>query len=178
VLLYLPVIVSGFTPAPDLVVDNLEASSNAVSVTIKNNGTAPVVDAFWVDVYLNPTAAPTNVNQRWQDLGSQGLTWGVQGAALPFDPGESLTLTIGDAYYFADLSNFSTPLPIGSTVYAQVDSVNFLTTYGNVQENHEISGGTYNNISSTTSIAGAADAPTITSGSKASAAKDDLPQRD
>jgi hypothetical protein len=178
VILYLPVIVSGFTPAPDLVVDNLAASSNAVGVTIKNNGTAPVVDAFWVDVYLNPTTAPTGVNQRWQDRGSQGLTWGVQGAALPLDPGESLTLTIGDTYYFADLSNFSTPLPIGSTVYAQVDSVNFLTTYGNVQESHEISGGTYNNISSTTSISGAADAPTVTTGSKASADNGDLPRRD
>ena len=74
--------------------------------------------------------------------------------ALPLDPGESLTLTVGDSYYWPDLSNFTAPLPVGSNVYAQADSVNALTTYGGVLENHEISGGTYNNISSATSAAG------------------------
>ncbi len=144
---YLPLVVNNFVSAPDLVVDNLSATGSQVTVTISNEGNAPVVDAFWVDVYLNPTTAPTAVNQPWPDLGRQGLVWGVEGAALPLDPGESLTLTIGDSYYWPDLSSFSIPLPAGASVYAQVDSANAQTSYGGVLESHEISGGTYNNIS-------------------------------
>jgi hypothetical protein len=124
-------------------------------VVIKNQGNSPVVDAFWVDVYLNPTTPPTQVNQHWQDLGTAGLVWGIQGAALPLDPGETLTLTIGDAYYYAAGSNFGQPLPVGSPVYVQVDSVNQLTDFGGVLEDHEITGGPYNNISQTVSTAAA-----------------------
>jgi hypothetical protein len=143
---YLPWIFKQFTSGPDLVVESLIAGSDEVIVVIKNIGSDPVIDAFWVDVYLNPATPPTRVNQRWQDVGDQGLVWGIVGPALPLEPGESLTLTIGDAYYSPGRSSFTEPLPAGSPVYAQVDSVNLLTGYGGVLESHEISGGSYNNI--------------------------------
>jgi hypothetical protein len=52
----------------------------------------------------------------------------------------------------AEPGEISWPLPAGTLMYAQVDSANVGTTYGAVLESHEITGGTYNNISSTTSI--------------------------
>jgi hypothetical protein len=61
-------------------------------------------------------------------------------------PGGSLTLNVNDAHYVADLSSFSGSLPPGTVVYAQVDSFNLETTYGNVLEAHEMTGGPYNNI--------------------------------
>lgn len=144
--LYLPIIFSRSVAGFDLVVDNLNVGGDGVSVTIKNIGNTPVVDAFWVDVYLNPATPPTHVNQRWNDVGTQGLVWGVIGAALPLDPDETLTLTTNDTYYSARRSHFTTPLIIGSRIYAQVDSVNLLTNYGGVRESHEINHEPYNNI--------------------------------
>jgi hypothetical protein len=152
--IYLPLLARDGISAPDLVVESLTAGGSQITVTLRNQGNAPVVDAFWVDVYLDPATAPTQVNQRWQDLGSQGLVWGVQGAALPLGPGESLTLTVGDAYYFPNLSNPGGGLAAGTPVYAQADSVNQLTSYGGVLENHEIGGGVYNNISGPVSSQG------------------------
>ena len=143
---------------PDLVVEQVIAASDVVTVVVKNVGPADVVDAFWIDLYLNPSTPPSGVNQQWADLGAQGLVWGVTGSALPIISSGTLTLTLNDGYYRADLSNFSSPLPLGTPVYAQVDSVNLLTTYGGVLESHEVTGGVYNNISSTLSIAGVSDA--------------------
>jgi hypothetical protein len=74
--------------------------------------------------------------------------WGVDNVTL--NPGQSLTLTIDGAHYQANLSNFSGNLLPGTPVYAQVDSANTTTTYGAVLENHEDSGGVYNNITGTT----------------------------
>ena len=144
VSLYLPLIVRNVTDSPDLIVETLVAHSNNVEVTIKNQGNAPVIDAFWVDVYIAPQTAPTGVNQRWQDLGSQGLTWGV--TDLPLDADERLVLTLDSAAFRSELSNFVTPLSQGIAIYAQVDSLDFSTTYGAVPENHEIIGGAYNNV--------------------------------
>jgi hypothetical protein len=62
------------------------------------------------------------------------------------EPGETLTLTIGDVYYWPSLSNFPGSLPAGTPIYVQVDSANMHTTYGAVLEGHEIYGGAYNNI--------------------------------
>jgi hypothetical protein len=136
---------------PDLVISYLEASPNGVTVILQNQGQGPVVDAFWVDVYLNPHQPPTRVNQTWYDIGQAGLVWGV--TTLPLQPGQALTLTIGDGAYWPSLSHFGPPLSPGSQVYGQVDSLNPHTTYGGVLENHEISGGIYNNISATLSTA-------------------------
>jgi hypothetical protein len=77
--IYLPLLARDGINAPDLVVESLTAGGSQITVTLRNQGNAPVVDAFWVDVYLDPATAPTGVNQRWQDLGSQGLVWGGAG---------------------------------------------------------------------------------------------------
>jgi len=148
--LYLPLVTHNYAVAPDLVVADLIIASDAITVVIQNQGDAPVdsefVNEFWVDVYINPDTPPTRVNQTWWHLGSQGLVWGVILGALPLNPGDALTLTVGDTYYQVDESEVIWPLPAGTQVWAQVDSSNAETTYGAVLENHEITGGLYNNI--------------------------------
>jgi len=79
-------------------------------------------------------------------LGDQGLVWNVDASALPLEAGSIITLTIGDAYYQADLSVFSGSLPEGTPIYAQVDSLNTNTTYGSVFELDEVEGQIYYNI--------------------------------
>ena len=172
---YLPVLFRNYVVAPDLVVQSLTATSGRVQMVIVNQGNAPVTDEFWVDVYIDPQPIPTGVNQIWPDYASQGLVWGVTADALPLAPGETLTLTIGDAYYSAGDSSFSGSLAEGTPVYAQVDSANSNTSYGGVLEDHEILGGSYNNIASTSSTAGStgvAPSPTAREG-----AFDGLPPR-
>ncbi len=141
---YLPRIVKNHVLGPDLVVEQVIATSISVQVVIRNQGSMPVIDMFWVDFYVDPNPAPTHVNQAWSDLGSEGLVWGIP---HPMAAGEAITLTVGDIYYRPDYSYISWPLSTGTSVYAQVDSVNLDTTYGAVLEAHEIGGGTYNNIS-------------------------------
>jgi hypothetical protein len=78
-----------------------------------------------------------SLNKRWQDIAPAGAVWGVTGAGLnPLTPGSSLTLTSGGAYYFSNLSS-APPWPVGVNVFAQGDSINFGTTYGNVWESNE-----------------------------------------
>jgi hypothetical protein len=149
--IYLPLIMKGYISAPDLVVQSVTPATDNVEVVIANIGTGPVIDAFWMDVYLNPDTPPTGVNQIWQQLGSQGLAWGITAEALPLAPGQTLTLTVGDAYYRPDSSFVTWPLAAGLPVYAQVDSVNHNTTYGAALEIHEIANQPYNNIFATTS---------------------------
>lgn len=156
VRILLPLVLKNAVAAPDLIIQSISAVTNSIQVTIKNNGTTPVVDEFWVDVYINPNPSPTHVNQTWQMLGSRGMVWGVTASALPLNPGQSLTLQINDAYYWASLSNVTFPLALGTPVYAQVDSANANVSYGAVLENHEIANTPYNNISSTTVVAGGA----------------------
>jgi len=144
--IYLPVVSRNALVAPDLIVQNLVVTNRSVQVVVKNQGNAPVNDSFWVDVYVNPNPAPTHVNQVWWMLGNEGLVWGIKAPALPVQPGGVMTLTIGDRYYTSTLSTFSGWIPNGTPVYAQVDAVNTETTYGGVLENHEILGGSYNNI--------------------------------
>jgi hypothetical protein len=152
--IYLPLAFKHHAVAPDLVVGSLTATSDGVHVVVVNQGNAPVTDEFWVDVYIDPDPAPTAVNQIWEDLADQGLVWGVTSAALPLEPGDVITLAVGDDYYVMDYSHVTWPLPEGTPVYAQVDSANLDTTCGGVLENHEIVGGAYNNVSHTVSTAG------------------------
>jgi uncharacterized repeat protein (TIGR01451 family) len=165
VYLYLPLVVHNYVTAPDLVIESISATTDAVQVVILNRGDAPVEDEFWVDAYLNPTTPPSAVNQTWQHVGDYGLVWGVTVDALPIEPGESITLTVtsaGGAYYHAGLSNVSWPLAVGTPVYAQADSAHSFTVYGAVVENHEILNTTYNNISgpvAVTDSAGGGSAP-------------------
>jgi hypothetical protein len=145
--IYLPIIVKpvDYPVTPDLVVDGLLVSSYGVTVTIANEGGAPVTQPFFVDVYLDPDPAPTAVNQLWNDLAEQGLVWAVTEPALPLAPGDVLTLTVGDAYYFGPYSLVTWPIAVGTVVYAQVDSVGE-AGYGAVREGHELAARLYNNI--------------------------------
>jgi hypothetical protein len=144
---YLPLFAHKHATAPDLIVQSITAARNNVRLVILNQGNAPVHGEFFVDAYINPRAAPTAVNQTWDKLGSQGLVWAItQDVLWRLAPGGALTLNVNDAHYVRELSSFSGSLPVGTVVYAQVDSYNPKTTYGNVLEEHEITGGAYNNI--------------------------------
>ncbi len=125
---YLPLILRGFTSGPDLVIDSLSAGSGGPEVVIRNAGNAPVVDAFWVDVYFNPTETP-GLNKTWPMIAPAGAVWGV---TQTLAPDEELTLTVGGAYYDAGRSSAS--FPAGAQVYGYVDSVNQATNYGGVLE--------------------------------------------
>jgi hypothetical protein len=143
---------SGTTP-PNLVVEEVVAGSDGAQVRIRNTGGQAVMAGFWVDLYLNPSPAPTHVNQTWQMLGTQGMAWGVTTPALPLAAGQAITLTTYGDYYRPDQSSFTAPIVAGAQVYVQVDSANTNTTYGAVRETHEISGTTYDNVAGpTTSI--------------------------
>jgi hypothetical protein len=145
--IFVPLTLKGyFPPAPDLVVESITAAGNNVSLVLRNVGAAPAYEPFWVDVYIDPDPPPSAVNQPWQYLASQGLVWGVTTPAMPLAPGAAVTLTVGDVYFWPELSLANWPLPAGTAVYAQADSYNDATNYGAVLESHEITGGPYNNI--------------------------------
>ena len=149
-IIYLPIVLNKYTPpAPDLVVERITVAGSRAQVVIKNQGDAPVLshDEFWVDLYVDPHPVPTAVNQAWDALCSRGIVWGVTAPALPLAVGQTITLTIGDDYYWDDYSHFPTPLPAGLPIYVQVDSANLNSTYGGVLENHEQRGEPYNNVS-------------------------------
>lgn len=146
--LYLPLIMRNHVPAPDLVVEKIFVSSNGLQVVIKNQGEAPVPpnDEFRVDVYIDPDPPPSGIGQTWDALCDEGMAWGVTSDLLPLEPGGVITLTTGDAHYWADLSRFSESLSEGTLIFAQVDSANAHTAYGAILEGHELAGKTYNNI--------------------------------
>jgi hypothetical protein len=99
---------------------------------------------YWVDVVFDTTVGPDTTPPA---VSSEGVAWGVEPPALPLEPGGTITLTLGDDYYWEEYSNLSVPLPAGVLIYVQVDSADVETTYGAVLEDHEILGGFYNNIS-------------------------------
>ncbi|MEM7030389.1 MAG: putative Ig domain-containing protein [Chloroflexota bacterium] len=131
--LYLPLIMhnSSALSGPDLVVTQLVATSNLVTVTIRNVGDVTVTNPFWVDVYFNPSEPPS-INRPWDSIAQAGAVWGVD-QQLP--PGQSLTLTVGDEAYHLNYSSSSFPIEVATFGY--VDSVNLDTTYGGVLESNE-----------------------------------------
>jgi subtilisin-like proprotein convertase family protein len=139
---YLPLVARNFIQAPDLVVAHIDAGPQGVDVVIANRGSAPVRNAFWVDLYVNPTTEPFAVNETWNLMGTQGAVWGV---TTPIEPGEALTLTVGDAFYYAAYSHLERPLPAGADLYVHVDSAGD-PAYGGVLESHEVLESGYNNI--------------------------------
>jgi hypothetical protein len=141
--LYLPLVLKDHVWAPDLLVERLLVAGDDVQVRLTNEGDVTAQGGFWVDVYIAPEPIPTAVNQTWPDLSAEGLVWGV---TADLRPGETLTLTVGDAYYAHEYSQVTWPLAPGTPVYAQVDSANAATTYGAILESHEITGGAYNNV--------------------------------
>ena len=143
---YLPLILNNLSlTAPDLVVESITIEAETVEVVIANQGqkAVPAETAFWVDLYVNPTAVP-QLNDSWQNLGDEGIAWGVTGTLLT--PGAALTLTLNDTYFMPSLSNYPGEPAPGSVIYVQVDSINTQTTYGAVREEHEITGEPYNNV--------------------------------
>jgi hypothetical protein len=149
-------------PAPDLVVESITVNSDSAVVVIKNQGGAPAlhIHPFWVDLYIDPDPMPTAPNETWDRSCKQGIVWAVPPRALPLDVGTVLTLTycaeqeVPGPYYSDEFSKFEIALTPGTPIAVQVDSANADTTYGGVLEEHEILGRTYNNISTTVSLAG------------------------
>jgi hypothetical protein len=151
-VIYAPLIFKRYTRAPDLVVQSFTVTNSDVQVGIKNQGNISVTEEFWVDVYIDPSPAPTSVNWTWQDLADYGLAWKVTADAFSdLGPSGTLTLTMYGDYYRSDWSRFPRELSVGSPVYVQVDSYSASTSYGAVLERHEITDEAYNNISSTVS---------------------------
>ncbi len=142
---HLPLVLQSMA-APDLVVLSITATTDTIQVVIGNQGNAPAVSDFWVDVYIDPDPVPGTVNQTWLHVADMGLVWDVWDTLYP---GQTLTLTNVTAY--AEPYSFIVwPLIEGTPVYAQVDSWNGATDYGAVLEDHEILGEPYNNIDHTT----------------------------
>ncbi len=138
---FLPLVAQNCLSAPDLVVQEVRLVDHDIQVTIVNQGNAAVTTDFWVDLYIDPRAAPTAPNQVWWMLSDEGLVWAVTRSLAP---GETLVLHLADAD--PGESHFDGSLPAGSVLYAQVDSAHTGTTYGAIRENHEIAGGAYNNV--------------------------------
>ncbi|MBN2393426.1 MAG: DUF11 domain-containing protein, partial [Anaerolineae bacterium] len=147
-VVYLPLVLRGYAVGPDLIVEDVIAGNGNVAITIKNQGKYPIPDTlgFWVDLYINPSPAPTHVNQTWDPIAPYGAAWAVDREALPILPGESHILYLYDPYYSYNYSRLPVALRAGDIIYVQVDSYNGATNYGAVLEDHEISGGEYNNI--------------------------------
>lgn len=75
--------------------------------------------------------------QTWKFVADEGLVWGISAI---MQPGESRTLTFGDANYAPNESNFSGIIGLNVPIYAQVDSAHTGTNFGGVLETHEIAG--------------------------------------
>jgi len=129
--IYLPLLVRNYRSGPDLVVRSLSGATEGVVIVLENAGTAALADAFWVDLYVNPRAAPTAPNETWQLLAPNGAAWGV---TVPLAVGEVLTLTLNDAFYEVDQSDLDMPLSLGDELWAQVDSANVGNADGAVSE--------------------------------------------
>ncbi|MFN8456014.1 MAG: choice-of-anchor D domain-containing protein [Anaerolineae bacterium] len=159
VKLYLPLVFNNAASGPDLVVESLKAGSNGLTLVVRNLGNAPVSDAFWVDVYFNPSQTP-GLNKPWNTIASHGAVWGVSGVTLA--PGQSLNLSSGGAYYVVNESSPS--FPANAQVYALVDSINHSTSYGNVQESNEannLTGPVVSTAESGASTAAALEPPSL-----------------
>jgi hypothetical protein len=148
--IYLPFVAVVY---PDLVVEEVTVTSDSAQVVVTNQGPGPVFfdflapTSFRVDLYIDPDPVPDAVNQTWDDgRCTYGAAWIVTDPAL--SRWRTLTLTLDDDYYQADLSNLPDAIPVGSTIYVQVDSYDPGKPYGSVLEDHESAGGSgvYNNI--------------------------------
>ena len=139
---------NNFVVAPDLVVDSITTSGSAATVVVKNIGNQTSTDAFWVDLFVNPSTVPAVVNDTLEALSAEGHVWGVEDVQIA--PGEMITLTSGGDHFEAVLSTFSANFQSGDTLYVHVDSADIATTFGAIEETHERIGATYNNITSYT----------------------------
>ncbi|MEM7033851.1 MAG: PKD domain-containing protein [Chloroflexota bacterium] len=146
--LHLALIAKNYAPAPDLVVTDLIVASNSITVELQNQGDRPLTASmgFWVDLYVNPDSAPTQVNDVWHDgRSTEGIVWGIHGPILSqLYPGGKITLHLNDDYMVG--STLFSGIDLNDVIVIQTDSANADSTYGGVLEKHEIVSGAYNNI--------------------------------
>jgi hypothetical protein len=130
--------ISGRATTPDLTA-TLKVSATTlkagapvqIEATVTNNGEA-AAGGFWVDLYINPSAAPTSANTPWNEVCGinpcYGIAWYVAG---PLAPGQSVTLTSTPDSYFAKNTNWLGTFAAGTTdLYLYVDSWNRDTQSG------------------------------------------------
>jgi subtilisin-like proprotein convertase family protein len=142
--LHMPLISQNYTPAPDLVVDNVEVTTNTISITISNQGPLPAEGGFWVDLYFAPSPPPTQANETWSDgRSTYGAVWGFESDLMA---GETVTLMVNDGYFSSDHSSLPTSYTAHDPIYVQVDSYDPGSTHGAILEVDEITGQLYNNI--------------------------------
>lgn len=108
-----------------------------ISVTVKNQGSAATASGFWVDLYVQPSAAPA-INTLWHEICGitpcVGMAWPVRQSLAP---GESIMLTTA-ASYDPQRSFWLGWLPSGtSDIYAFADSWNISGVSGAVIESDE-----------------------------------------
>lgn len=109
-----------------------------ITATVKNDGTAPA-SAFWVDLYINPSSAPTTTNQAWNTLCGlnpcYGIAWYVPNGLAP---GQSITLTSTAGSYAVGSTRWNGSFASGtSDIYLYVDSWNPDVAFGAVAEASE-----------------------------------------
>ena len=142
---YLPLMLKEFTPpippadlACSLRLNPAQPSAGqavVIEVDLQNIDDHGAADGFWVDLYLNPTLAPTPGNLfRWEDVCGPGcpggVAWSISDA--PLAPNITRTLvSIPNNFhpdgFDPDNSSWSGSLPAGTyNIYAYVDSINDL----------------------------------------------------
>jgi CARDB len=107
-----------------------------VRVTVTNQGTG-VATAFWLDLYINPSAPPTAANQIWNTRCGMtpcfGMAWEVTSGLAP---GQSVTLS--SLSLPAGYSIWPGYFAAGTTdLYAYADSYNPSVVAGAVAESNE-----------------------------------------
>jgi len=156
---YLPLVARNYVAAPELVVKDLTAATDNITVVIENQGNVPVGDGFWVMGYVDPDPIPDAVNQIWYyGYSDYGVSWAVDDPQLP-----------------APYTQLPAVLASGTPVYVQVDAYHPDTDYGAVLELGEILGQSYNNIASTVSINGAGGSIPSTNDERQPATPHNLP---
>jgi hypothetical protein len=115
-----------------------------VTVEVTNQGEGPTTTGFWVDLYLNPSVAPS-LNQRWDDICGlfpcHGVAWSINHTLAP-----SETITLTTSYDYAENQTIWPGWFASGTnsMYLQVDSWNCTlangacTTHGAVPEENEV----------------------------------------
>jgi hypothetical protein len=150
---YLPIVMRNYTGvdlqpvAGSLRVIDHGGGHYDVEITIKNVGPNMLTADFWVDLYVDPTAA-IDINVLWNDVSTYGKAWYVH---QDLAPGQTVTLKTTDpddrtnprGTYSNWPSSFS---PGAHTLWVQVDSYG-LPSIGSVIETDET-----NNISGSHSM--------------------------
>jgi hypothetical protein len=111
--------------------------ATTITLTLRNNGTDAISNAFWVDLYVDPRKTP-DVNETWNELSASGATWRVYGLRA----GETITLTTRSTGNPQDpngrLSDFRSFVSAGPhTLMVLADSFEPGSSFGAVSESNE-----------------------------------------